>query len=157
MDIVTVFEWFAEESKSIAEQATEPAQREKFVKLASLWANAMLESTSATSLPRRDSRRPPARFDSRGSESLLALLVGAVFRVGRRAARSLPERRPARFRRAAFSFGPRSPTRAQSPNRKARRDSAQPVGAFHNSDALNLAKRRLCDAVGVSLGSAAHC
>jgi hypothetical protein len=49
------FEWFAEESKSIAEQATEPAQREKFVKLASLWANAMLESTSATSLPRRDS------------------------------------------------------------------------------------------------------
>jgi hypothetical protein len=55
MDIVTVFEWFAEESKSIAEQATEPAQREKFVKLASLWANAMLESTSATSLPRRDS------------------------------------------------------------------------------------------------------
>jgi hypothetical protein len=47
-----VFEWFAEESKSIAEQETEPAQREKFAKLASLWANATAESTSATSLPR---------------------------------------------------------------------------------------------------------
>ena len=55
MDIATVFEWFAEESKSIAEQETEPAQREKFVKLASLWANATAESTSATSLPRPDS------------------------------------------------------------------------------------------------------
>ena len=55
MDISTVFEWFAEESKSIAEQETEPAQREKFAKLASLWANATAESTSATSLPRPDS------------------------------------------------------------------------------------------------------
>jgi hypothetical protein len=33
MDIASVFEWFAEESKSIAEQAIEPAQREKFAKL----------------------------------------------------------------------------------------------------------------------------
>ena len=33
MDISTVFEWFAEESKSIAEQDTEPAQREKFAKV----------------------------------------------------------------------------------------------------------------------------
>ena len=48
MDIATVFEWFAEESKSIAEQAAETAQREKFAKLASLWANAMAGSTSAT-------------------------------------------------------------------------------------------------------------
>ena len=55
MDIATVFEWFAQESKMIAEQATEPVQREKFVKLASLWANAMAELTSATSLPRHDS------------------------------------------------------------------------------------------------------
>ena len=44
MDIATVFEWFAEESKSIAEQETEPAQREKFAKLASPWANATAES-----------------------------------------------------------------------------------------------------------------
>jgi hypothetical protein len=37
-----------------------------------------------------------------------------------------------------------------------RRDSAEPAGAFHAN--LNLAKRRLCDAlVGTSLGSAAHC
>jgi hypothetical protein len=28
---------------------------------------------------------------------------------------------------------------------------------FHDTDALNLAKRRLCDAVGISFGSAAHC
>jgi hypothetical protein len=55
MDIATVFEWFAQESKNIAEQATESAQREKFVKLASLWANAMAESISATWLPRPDS------------------------------------------------------------------------------------------------------
>jgi len=55
MDIATVFEWFAQESKNIAEQAREPAQREKFAKLASLWANAMAESTSATSLARHDS------------------------------------------------------------------------------------------------------
>jgi hypothetical protein len=55
MDIASVFEWFAEESKSIAEQAIEPAQREKFAKLASLWANATTESTSATSLARHDS------------------------------------------------------------------------------------------------------
>ena len=55
MHIATVFEWFAEESKSIAEQAIEPAQREKFAKLASLWANATTESTSATSLARHDS------------------------------------------------------------------------------------------------------
>jgi hypothetical protein len=38
-----------------------------------------------------------------------------------------------------------------------RRDSAESTGAFHETDALNLAKRRLCDAVGISLGSAAHC
>jgi hypothetical protein len=36
-------------------------------------------------------------------------------------------------------------------------DSAEAAGAFHDTDALNLAKRRLCDAVGISLGSAAHC
>jgi hypothetical protein len=36
-------------------------------------------------------------------------------------------------------------------------EEPHPAGEFHNSDALNLARRRLCDAVGVSLGSAAHC
>jgi hypothetical protein len=35
-------------------------------------------------------------------------------------------------------------------------DSAEAAGAYHDSDALNLAKRRLCDAVGINLGSAAQ-
>ena len=34
---------------------------------------------------------------------------------------------------------------------------AEPVGAFHNSANLNLAKRRLCAALGISLGSSEHC
>ena len=37
MDIASVFEWFAQESKSIAEQAAEREQREKFAELALLW------------------------------------------------------------------------------------------------------------------------
>jgi hypothetical protein len=40
MDIASVFEWFAQESKSIAEQAAEREQREKFAELALLWARA---------------------------------------------------------------------------------------------------------------------
>jgi hypothetical protein len=36
-------------------------------------------------------------------------------------------------------------------------DSAEPVGAFHDSANLNLAKRRLCAALGISLGSSEHC
>jgi hypothetical protein len=40
MDIASVFEWFAQESKSIAEQATEPEQREKLAELALLRASA---------------------------------------------------------------------------------------------------------------------
>ena len=40
MDIASVFEWFAQESKSIAEQAAEREQREKFAELALLWASA---------------------------------------------------------------------------------------------------------------------
>ena len=39
MDIASVFEWFAQESKSIAEQAAEPEQREKLAELALLWAS----------------------------------------------------------------------------------------------------------------------
>ena len=60
MDIATVFEWFAEESKSIAEQETEPAQREKFAKLASLWANAMAESYFSDIVAPQ--RSPPVRW-----------------------------------------------------------------------------------------------
>jgi hypothetical protein len=40
MDIASVFEWFAQESISIAEQAAEPEQREKLAELALLWATA---------------------------------------------------------------------------------------------------------------------
>ena len=40
MDIASVFEWFAQESKSIAEQAAERERREKFAELALLWASA---------------------------------------------------------------------------------------------------------------------
>ena len=43
---------------------------------------------------------------------------------------------------------------AYCPNR---RDSAKPAGAFHNSANLNLAKRRLCVALGIRLGSSEHC
>jgi hypothetical protein len=39
MDIASVFEWFAQESISIAEQAAEPEQREKLAELALLWAS----------------------------------------------------------------------------------------------------------------------
>ena len=38
-----------------------------------------------------------------------------------------------------------------------RRDSTEPAGAVHDWANLNLAKRRLCDALVTSLGSAAHC
>ena len=39
-DIASVFEWFAQESKSIAEQANEPNRRERLADLALLWAIA---------------------------------------------------------------------------------------------------------------------
>jgi hypothetical protein len=39
----------------------------------------------------------------------------------------------------------------------ARHDSALAVGAFHDSANLNLANRRLCDALGISLGTPPHC
>ena len=37
------------------------------------------------------------------------------------------------------------------------RPPSEAVGAFHNSANLNLAKRRLCVALGISLGSSEHC
>jgi hypothetical protein len=58
MDIASVFEWFAQESMNVAERAHEPKQREKFLRLASLWATAAqqcrgearaMQSTSASS------------------------------------------------------------------------------------------------------------
>ena len=37
------------------------------------------------------------------------------------------------------------------------RPASEAVGAFHDSANLNLAKRRLCVALGISLGSSEHC
>jgi hypothetical protein len=57
MELATMFEWFAQESKSIAEQAAEPEQRKKLAELALLWGSAaqqcsrevpMMESTEAS-------------------------------------------------------------------------------------------------------------
>ena len=39
-DIASVFEWFAQESTHIAEQANEPDRRERVATLALLWAIA---------------------------------------------------------------------------------------------------------------------
>ena len=47
-DIASVFEWFAQESIHIAEQANEPKRRESLTDLAWLWAIAAAEH-----------RRPP--------------------------------------------------------------------------------------------------
>jgi hypothetical protein len=52
MDIASVFEWFAQESISIAEQAAEPEQREKLAELALLWASAA-QQCSGGARPRR--------------------------------------------------------------------------------------------------------
>jgi hypothetical protein len=46
MNIASVFEWFAQESKSIAEQAPEPEQREKLAELALLWTSAAQQQRS---------------------------------------------------------------------------------------------------------------
>ena len=40
MDLATVFDWFAQESMRIAEQAKEPREREMFLRLALMWAAA---------------------------------------------------------------------------------------------------------------------
>ena len=56
-----------------------------------------------------------------------------------------------------FHAAPKTGQRGAALVKCPRRDSAESTGAFHETDALNLAKRRLCDAVGISLGSAAHC
>jgi hypothetical protein len=40
MDIASVFEWFAQESMNVAEQANEPKERETLFTLAVMWATA---------------------------------------------------------------------------------------------------------------------
>ena len=58
MDIASVFEWFAQESKSIAEQAAEPEQREKLAELALLWASAAQQCSGGA--PTMQSTAPAA-------------------------------------------------------------------------------------------------
>ena len=46
MEIVSLFEWFAQASMILAEQASEPKQRETFTRLAMLWAAAAAQQCS---------------------------------------------------------------------------------------------------------------
>jgi hypothetical protein len=54
MDIGIIFEWFAQDSMLAAEMATDPTQREVWLRLALMWATAARES--------RDDGTPPAEF-----------------------------------------------------------------------------------------------
>ena len=56
MDLTTVFEWFAQESISIADQANEPEQRETFTQLALLWATAAQQCSGGA--PAMQSKAP---------------------------------------------------------------------------------------------------
>jgi hypothetical protein len=58
MDIASVFEWFAQDSKLAAELAIDPTQREVWLRLALMWATAARES--------RDDGTPPS-FEPEGS------------------------------------------------------------------------------------------
>jgi hypothetical protein len=44
MDITSVFDWFARDSLDKVEKADDPRQREMFLKLAELWADAAQQS-----------------------------------------------------------------------------------------------------------------
>ena len=52
MDIGVIFEWFAQDSMLAAEMATDPTQREVWLRLALMWATAVRES-------RDDGASPP--------------------------------------------------------------------------------------------------
>jgi hypothetical protein len=46
MDLSTIFDWFAQTSLCLAaDQATEPDQRDSFLKLATLWAAVAAQET----------------------------------------------------------------------------------------------------------------
>jgi hypothetical protein len=64
---------------------------------------------------RQNGRLTPGRFDSRTYRRPARITRRARLRVGRRAARSFPERRPA-TPASGYSHDPRSPTRAQARN-----------------------------------------
>jgi hypothetical protein len=56
MNIASVFDWFSRESLRAAEQSEDPKQREIFLKLAKLWADAARreEQSSRSTPPRND-------------------------------------------------------------------------------------------------------
>jgi len=54
MDIVIIFEWFAQESALAAGLTTDPTQRGVWLRLALMWATAARES--------RDEGAPPPEF-----------------------------------------------------------------------------------------------
>ena len=51
MNIATVFEWFAQASAQLAEENNDPSQRERLLKLASLWAAAAQRSRNELADP----------------------------------------------------------------------------------------------------------
>ena len=48
MDLATIFEWFAQESMTAAEQAKVPIEREMWLRLGSLWMAAAQRSHDET-------------------------------------------------------------------------------------------------------------
>ena len=57
MDLATIFEWFAQESMTAAEQTKVPIEREMWLRLGSLWmAAAHNGAMRSNSLPQRPLR-----------------------------------------------------------------------------------------------------
>jgi hypothetical protein len=54
MDMVILFEWFAQESKHAAEQTQDPKQREILLRLASMWATSAQRCRDEASTPNMD-------------------------------------------------------------------------------------------------------
>ena len=51
MDLATIFEWFAQESMTAAEQTKVPIEREMWLRLGSLWMAAAQRSHDEISAP----------------------------------------------------------------------------------------------------------
>ena len=51
MELVSLFEWFAQASIVLAEQANEAKQRETFTRLAMLWATAAAQQKGSGEAP----------------------------------------------------------------------------------------------------------
>ena len=53
MDLATIFEWFAQESMTAAEQTKVPIEREMWLRLGSLWMAVHNGAMTSNSLPQR--------------------------------------------------------------------------------------------------------